>query len=729
MSSKFLDKTGLDTLWAKIKSTFQTLGNLVTAWGSSPSDSKYPSEKLVKGSLDKTIHLTDNPSDIVNGASSSANSEILWQFSLPSFAPSGNNGIYILMYDVTAWYDGSHENYDGFAIFSGTFYVAKNTGYSAPVLAEISLKVSGKDTRNVYLYSSTKLARPQIISRIENGVRKYYAAIYYGASLHGKNAGLLGTWKWNTSVVPNGFIGDVVSYATYPARELYFDLEIDSSYFIDANTAITADKAKAFDSSFTGTDSIKTALDGKVPGTTLSISVPASSTRYVKMVVPSGYHHYLVFFNASMGVLHAEWLFRSYGVGGTAGTTVNYIGALVTARKWYVAGSSGNTFYIEFVNDSTSAQILNFKVCALDISDLPTLTVESSVPSGFVEQPVVGTVASQLLTARNLAVSLSNTSTDTPFDGHAAVTNIKTTGTLDVEHGGTGNTSVDTTPTANSTKMVTSGGIKTALDGKVDKVTGKGLSTNDFTDTYKSNVDSNTSARHTHSNKSVLDGISSTDVANWNAAEPNVQSDWNQTDSTADDYIKNKPMCGNIVVPNAKWLKLSIPRGTQALHASFMMQTSHGATQMLGVLCMNNYISGSTETITGVSICMLRGGKNAGQNIDGVYVEDDGNGYKNFYLYFGDDNAQHNVYWTWAGGTNNITLSIVDSVSDSTSAMGHSYLPVIAKNIADSSISVGSDTQPVYISNNGRIEACKKLVQAVTSIDTSNMNPEVLYVM
>ena len=52
MSSKFLDKTGLDTLWAKIKSTFQTLGNLVTAWGSTPSDTKYPSEKLVKTSLD-----------------------------------------------------------------------------------------------------------------------------------------------------------------------------------------------------------------------------------------------------------------------------------------------------------------------------------------------------------------------------------------------------------------------------------------------------------------------------------------------------------------------------------------------------------------------------------------------------------------------------------------------------------------------------------------------------
>lgn len=41
-----------------------------------------------------------------------------------------------------------------------------------------------------------------------------------------------------------------------------------------------------------------------------------------------------------------------------------------------------------------------------------------------------------------------------------------TSGTLAVARGGTGNTSVDTTPTANSTKMCTSGGIFTALKGK-----------------------------------------------------------------------------------------------------------------------------------------------------------------------------------------------------------------------------------------------------------------------
>ena len=70
------------------------------------------------------------------------------------------------------------------------------------------------------------------------------------------------------------------------------------------------------------------------------------------------------------------------------------------------------------------------------------------------------------------------------------------------------------------------------ISGKVDKETGKGLSTNDFTTAYKNNVDSNTSARHIHSNKSVLDDISSADVTNWN----------NKSDFSGDyDDLDNKP--------------------------------------------------------------------------------------------------------------------------------------------------------------------------------------------
>lgn len=49
--------------------------------------------------------------------------------------------------------------------------------------------------------------------------------------------------------------------------------------------------------------------------------------------------------------------------------------------------------------------------------------------------------------------------------------------------------------------------IKTEIEKKVSKVVGKGLSTNDYDDTEKQNNTANTLARHTHSNKSILDNI------------------------------------------------------------------------------------------------------------------------------------------------------------------------------------------------------------------------------
>ena len=61
------------------------------------------------------------------------------------------------------------------------------------------------------------------------------------------------------------------------------------------------------------------------------------------------------------------------------------------------------------------------------------------------------------------------------------------------------------------------------ISGKVDKVNGKSLSTNDFTDDLKSK----------------LDGIAT-------GAEVNVQSDWNETTTTSDAYIKNKPSLATV---------------------------------------------------------------------------------------------------------------------------------------------------------------------------------------
>ena len=56
------------------------------------------------------------------------------------------------------------------------------------------------------------------------------------------------------------------------------------------------------------------------------------------------------------------------------------------------------------------------------------------------------------------------------------------------------------------------------VENKVDNISGKGLSTNDYTT----------------AEKNKLSGIDT-------GAEVNVQSDWNETDTGSDAYIKNKP--------------------------------------------------------------------------------------------------------------------------------------------------------------------------------------------
>lgn len=88
--------------------------------------------------------------------------------------------------------------------------------------------------------------------------------------------------------------------------------------------------------------------------------------------------------------------------------------------------------------------------------------------------------------------------------------------------------------------------VDTALAEKVDKIEGKGLSANDYTDadkalvgTITNKVDKETgkglsSNDYTTAEKTKLAGIG-------DGAEANVQSDWSQTDTTSDDYIKNKP--------------------------------------------------------------------------------------------------------------------------------------------------------------------------------------------
>ena len=140
---------------------------------------------------------------------------------------------------------------------------------------------------------------------------------------------------------------------------------------------------------------------------------------------------------------------------------------------------------------------------ALTFDNVPTSGSDNPVKSGGVYTALAG--KQDALTIDSAPTSGS----DNP---------VKSGGVYTALSGKQNTLTFDSTPTENSTNPVTSGGLFSALSGKVDAEVNKGLSTNDYTT----------------AEKTKLDGIES-------GAEANVQSDWNQSNTTADDFIKNKP--------------------------------------------------------------------------------------------------------------------------------------------------------------------------------------------
>ena len=105
---------------------------------------------------------------------------------------------------------------------------------------------------------------------------------------------------------------------------------------------------------------------------------------------------------------------------------------------------------------------------------------------------------------------------------------------------------VSATPAQSGTDVLTTGGAYTALADKVDKVSGKGLSENDYTNTDKTIVDSVTTALAAKVDASSLASVATSgdydDLTNKpSIPAAQIQSDWTQSDNTKLDYIKNKP--------------------------------------------------------------------------------------------------------------------------------------------------------------------------------------------
>lgn len=490
MSSKFLDKTGLGTLWAKIKSTFQTLSNLVTAWGSTPSDTKYPSEKLVKDSLDGKAD----------------DSAVLHKAGLET--ATGQK-----------WFEG------GFCVFN-----ASNVGYGHYTLPGANAGTAYNNWPEEY----------------KDGAhfREWRLSFNTGVNFWGKLRITISTSfsSFNASGSMQKTINCAFNTMTvYNNTGYYNDLGINSEKEFRISDLIWNNTTACWEIKI---HSIKPKSNNSVPVLLIEFWTHNTTSRDSALGI-----HWV---SASPDIVTDTTYYTKRT--GDASTTPETGGVQF---NWADTPVQQSPYGDEIFNRSHTIPIGNGGTGA---------TTAIGAEYNILNQ--VADIDTTINGDRKIALCNQTKSASNGVFRWLKLSNVWTwiKGLLSSESGVNISGNAATATTADG---YTSGGaIDTALQGKVDKETGKGLSTNDFTDTYKSNVDSNTSARHTHSNKSVLDGISSTDVENWDgkqddlgisssgdttkflneqgdwatpAGTAQVQSDWNQTNSSADDYIKNKP--------------------------------------------------------------------------------------------------------------------------------------------------------------------------------------------
>lgn len=133
------------------------------------------------------------------------------------------------------------------------------------------------------------------------------------------------------------------------------------------------------------------------------------------------------------------------------------------------------------------------------------------------------------------------------------------------------------------------------ITGKVDKVDGKGLSTNDLTNVLKQNYDN----AYAHSQTSHAPSN----------AQPNVQSDWNENNVSSDAYIKNKP-----TIPSAYVLPTASATVLGGVKVGAGLSISNGvlsATGGAGGSSINDTTASSTTTYSSNKIEAIKEGLNS----------------------------------------------------------------------------------------------------------------------
>lgn len=259
-------------------STKQPTADRVTAWGSTPSDTKYPSEKLVKNALDGKLPLYKLGSEVPS-------SQDFVCLRIKANYVSGVNKSQVLLYDITSFADGTIvENDSAYVGFEGFLIGGKPQGSGEVICVKICAKVAYSQittsTSFRTLKSDSSTCGPEIIKRTEDGVDKYYLSIFYDSTLYSGNDVLVGQFRWRApsgiSVYSyqNGVIGEYTPNQTYPANEPLWDRLQTWTSNIHANTStklaiarkLKTNLARTADSTFDGSaDQTNIPVTGTLP--------------------------------------------------------------------------------------------------------------------------------------------------------------------------------------------------------------------------------------------------------------------------------------------------------------------------------------------------------------------------------------------------------------------------------------------------------------------------------
>lgn len=182
------------------------------------------------------------------------------------------------------------------------------------------------------------------------------------------------------------------------------------------------------------------------------------------------------------------------------------------------------------------------------------------------------------------------------------------------------NLTFDAAPTANSTNPVTSGGVYTSLDNKVDKETGKGLSTNDFTTEEKTKLAGIESGAQVNpsaaSTAPLMDGTasagSSSDYARGDHVHPTDTSREEDglgiTGATAGQSVRVKTVDGN--GKPTEFEAFTLEDGTVVQNGRLVRQTSNSFS-------MNGIYDTTTNNSVTVAVPNTYSSADAGKVVSG----------------------------------------------------------------------------------------------------------------